>query len=199
MSFLQLISSRWFSSTHRSRCSSALNTMGTTLLRYVDPNCLMSWWNCSPTFSAMLYTSVSRSSGSASSVGVGVFEAIDLYNTPGRAWHLKQRHVCLCNFIASCSCTAWEYTPIFIIDPWPWQTMWWELGYNIHSLLVLWYTCMKYCPMEFLDDSLDFKESLEVVDLPKCHGNEQERLKHRPPHHSWVSVVIDWRARRMCN
>ena len=42
-----------------------------------------------------------------------------------------------------------------------------------------------------LDYSLDFKEPLEVVDLAKCHCHEQEGLKHSPPHHAGISVVID--------
>ena len=60
------------------------------------------------------------------------------------------------------------------------QYMWmWQLLFAIHVL----------------NDSLDFKESLEVVDLSKGHSNEEEGLKHWPPHHSWVSVVIDCRER----
>lgn len=47
-----------------------------------------------------------------------------------------------------------------------------------------------------LDDTFDFKESLEVVDLSKGHRNQEKRLKHRPPNHSRVSVIID--CERVC-
>ena len=42
-----------------------------------------------------------------------------------------------------------------------------------------------------LDDTFDFKESLEIVDLSKGHRNEEKRLKYRPPDHSRVGIVID--------
>lgn len=45
-----------------------------------------------------------------------------------------------------------------------------------------------------LNDSFDFKESLEIVDLTKGHCNEQKRFKHGPPHDARVSVVIDCRG-----
>lgn len=50
-------------------------------------------------------------------------------------------------------------------------------------------------PRGQLDDSFDFKKSLEVVNLSKRHGNEEEGFKHRPPHYSGVCIVIDWGGR----
>lgn len=43
------------------------------------------------------------------------------------------------------------------------------------------------------DDSPDFKEPLEVVDLSKRHADEQEALKYGPPDYSGIGIVIDCR------
>ena len=45
--------------------------------------------------------------------------------------------------------------------------------------------------MSSLDDSLDLKEPLEVVDLAKSHCHEEKGFEHGPPHHTRVCVVID--------
>lgn len=41
------------------------------------------------------------------------------------------------------------------------------------------------------DDSPDFKEPLQVVDLSECHADEQEALEYSPPHHPRVGIVVD--------
>lgn len=45
-----------------------------------------------------------------------------------------------------------------------------------------------------LNDSLDFEEPLEIVDLSKGHGNEEKWLKYWPPDNARVSVVIDYKG-----
>ena len=42
-----------------------------------------------------------------------------------------------------------------------------------------------------LDDSPDFKEALQVVDLTQGHGHQNQRLEKRPQHHPGVGVVVD--------
>lgn len=42
-----------------------------------------------------------------------------------------------------------------------------------------------------LDDSSDFKESLEIVDLSGCHGQQDECFEEGPHDHSWVGAFID--------
>ena len=60
-------------------------------------------------------------------------------------------------------------------------------------------TCINYALKRFhsLNDSSDFKEPLEIIDLSKRHGNEQEGLEHRPPHHTRVGIVIDCKTQAM--
>ena len=60
-------------------------------------------------------------------------------------------------------------------------------------------TCINYALKRFhlLDDSSDFKEPLEIIDLSKRHGDEQEGLKHGPPHHTGVGIVIDCKTQAM--
>ena len=42
-----------------------------------------------------------------------------------------------------------------------------------------------------LNDPPNFKESLEIVNLSKCHSDEQERLKNSPPDDTRVCIIIN--------
>lgn len=42
-----------------------------------------------------------------------------------------------------------------------------------------------------LDDTLDFEESLEVVNLPEGHDEEDGRFEDGPHHHSGVCALVD--------
>ena len=49
-----------------------------------------------------------------------------------------------------------------------------------------------------LNDTFDFKEPLEIVDLSEGHCDEEKRLKHRPPDNPRIGVIIDctWREKK---